>query len=131
MHQVGKQDFYCIWMHSQQTIKICIVKQTKEVYCYKEEYRRFNKEIVHQAGKKGFYLNLMFAVTPRVQLLTLRVLGIWICIILQGLKYYMFGVNMFIQFFYFIHFLIDIDVVDKNIQAPYLFLCNTNMGRKL
>jgi hypothetical protein len=43
----------------------------------------------------------------------------------------MFEVNMFIQFFYFINFLKKINFVDKIIQAPYLFLCNTNMGEKI
>lgn len=96
----------------------------------------FNIDVVLHKDCKNYFILLNWTfesgdvVTPRVQLLTLRIFGIWICVFLQGFKNCMFEVNMFIQFFYFSHFLIKINVVDNIIQASYLFLCNTNMGEK-
>jgi hypothetical protein len=43
----------------------------------------------------------------------------------------MFGVNIFFQIFCFIHFLTKINGVDNVIQAPYLFVCNKNIGEKI
>jgi len=45
-------------------------------------------------------------------------------------KLYIRG-KYFFQIFCFIHILIKINGVDNIIQAPYLFVCNKNMGEKI
>jgi hypothetical protein len=42
----------------------------------------------------------------------------------------MFGINMFIHIFALLILLIKINLTDNSVQAPYLFLCYTNMGKE-
>jgi hypothetical protein len=73
--------------------------------------------------------DILSAVIHLVQLLTLHIFETWLCIILQGLKNSTIRVNMFIQLFYSVYFLIKINVVDNSIPALNLFLFNTTMKK--